>query len=136
MTATPVAPDAPIKLGEPVLRWTARAHSISEIETELARIWARQDLTVQTDGAPGRHIAARTSVMNLVVVARRPEIAERSAATIQMLTGRHPSRTIVIQSADPDGPSWLDARIEAHCIMPREDAPETCAETILSLIHI
>ena len=68
--------------------------------------------------------------MNLVVVARRPELAERCAATIQMLTGRHPSRTIVIQSADPDGPSWLDARVEAHCILPREDAPETCAETI------
>ena len=77
-----------------------------------------------------RHVAARTSVMNLVVVARRPELAERCAATIQMLTGRHPSRTIVIQSADPDGPSWLDARIEAHCIMPRPDAPEICAETI------
>ena len=68
--------------------------------------------------------------MNLVVVARRPEVAERCAATIQELTGRHPSRTIVIRSADPDGPSWLDARIEAHCVMPREDAPETCAETI------
>ena len=68
--------------------------------------------------------------MNLVVVARRPESAERSAATIQLLTGRHPSRTIVIQAADPDGPSWLDARIEAHCITPSADAPETCAETI------
>jgi glucose-6-phosphate dehydrogenase assembly protein OpcA len=68
--------------------------------------------------------------MNLIVVARRPEIAERSAATMQALTGRHPSRTIVIQSADPDGPSWLDARVEAHCVVPREDAPETCAETI------
>ncbi len=68
--------------------------------------------------------------MNLVVVARRPELAERCAATMQALTGRHPSRTIVIQSADPDGPSWLDARVEAHCIVPREDAPETCAETI------
>ena len=68
--------------------------------------------------------------MNLVVIARRPEIAERGAATIQALTGRHPSRTIVVQSADPDGPSWLDARVEAHCILPREDAPETCAETI------
>jgi glucose-6-phosphate dehydrogenase assembly protein OpcA len=68
--------------------------------------------------------------MNLIVVARRPEFAERCAATMQLLTGRHPSRTIVIQSADPDGPSWLDARVEAHCIVPREDAPETCAETI------
>jgi len=129
-TRTVVAPGEAIKIGEPVLRWTARAHSIPEIESELIKIWAAQDLTVDTEDAPGRHVAARTSVMNLVVVARRPEIAERCAATIQMLTGRHPSRTIVIQSADPDGPSWLDARIEAHCIMPREDAPETCAETI------
>ncbi len=126
----PVAPAAPIALNEPVLRWSARAHSIAEIETELARIWARQDLTTKIDGEPARHIAARTSVMNLVVVARRPELAERCAATIQALTGRHPSRTIVVQSADPDGPSWLDARVEAHCILPREDAPETCAETI------
>ena len=129
---TPATAETPpsIVLGEPVLRWSARAHSISEIETELTKIWAAQDLTVETDGEKTRHVAARTSVMNLVVVARRPELAERCAATIQMLTGRHPSRTIVIQSADPDGPSWLDGRIEAHCIMPREDAAEICAETI------
>jgi len=119
-----------IKLNEPVLRWSARAHSIAEVEQELARIWAKQDLSTEIDGAPGRHIAARTSVMNLIVIARRPELAERGAATIQALTGRHPSRTVVVQSADPDGPSWLDARVEAHCILPREDAPETCAETI------
>jgi glucose-6-phosphate dehydrogenase assembly protein OpcA len=121
---------APVRLGEPALRWSTRAHSIAEIESELARIWASQDLTTDVEGAPGRHVAARTSVMNLVVVARRPELAERCAATIQALTGRHPSRTIVIQSADPDGPSWLDARVEAHCVLPHEGAPETCAEMI------
>ncbi len=120
----------PMLLNEPVLRWSARARSIPDIEKELARIWARQDLTTEIEGQPARHIAARTSVMNLVVIARRPEIAERGAATIQALTGRHPSRTIVVQSADPDGPSWIDARIEAHCVVPREDAPEICAETI------
>lgn len=122
--------ESPARIGEPVLRWTARAHSIAEIETELARIWSTPDLTAEVEGEVGRYVAARTSVMNLVVVARRPELAERCAATIQMLTGRHPSRTIVIQSADPDGPSWLDARIDAHCVLPREGAPETCAETI------
>ena len=127
-----MAIETPSRIGEPTLRFSARAHSIAEIETELARIWATQDLRVHTDDENdgGRHVAARTSVMNLVVVARRPELAERSAATIQLLTGRHPSRTIVIQSADPDGPSWIDARVEAHCVLPREDSPETCAETI------
>jgi glucose-6-phosphate dehydrogenase assembly protein OpcA len=119
-----------VALNEPVLRWSARARSIPDIEKELSRIWARQDLTTKIEGEPGRHVAARTSVMNFVVIARRPEIAERGAATIQALTGKHPSRTIVVQSADPDGPSWIDARVEAHCILPREDAPETCAETI------
>jgi glucose-6-phosphate dehydrogenase assembly protein OpcA len=125
-----MAVEAPGKIGEPARRWSARAHSIAEIQSQLARIWSSQDLTTDVDGQPGRHIAARTSVMNLVVVVRRPELGERCAATIQALTGRHPSRTIVIQSADPDGPSWLDARVEAHCVLPRDDAPETCAETI------
>ena len=82
-----------------------------------------QDLAVRVEGETTRHIAARTNVMNLIVVARRPEFAEKCAATVQMLTGRHPSRTIVIQSADPDGPSWLDARVEAHCVMPRAGRP-------------
>lgn len=119
-----------LTLNEPVLRWSDRAHSIAEIEKVLARIWAQQDLTVDVDGEPGRRIAARTSVMNLVVIARTREVAERSAAIIHALTGRHPSRTLVLQSADPDGPSWIDARVEAHCVLPHEDAPETCAETI------
>ena len=68
--------------------------------------------------------------MNLVVVARQPEVGERAAETIQRLTGRHPSRTLIVLSADPDGPPWLEARIQAHCVLPREDAPETCTELI------
>ncbi len=119
-----------VTLNEPLLRWSARAKTIADVEKELSIIWAKQDLTTEIEGESGRHISARTNVMNLIVVARRPEIAERGAATIQALTGLHPSRTIVVQPADPDGPSWIDARIEAHCILPREDAPETCAETI------
>jgi len=133
---SPVA-DGPITVmpatpGEPVLRWRSRARSIEGIEKELARIWAQPDLNRDTDGdkLADRHVAARTSVMNLVVIARRPEIGERSAATIQRLTGRHPSRTTILSTADPDGPAWLDAQIQAYCVMPREDAAATCAETI------
>src|SRR5687768_14755986 len=118
------------RIGEPVLRWRSRAHSIEEIEKELTRIWSEPNLETLIEGEPGRHVAARTSVMNLVVVARQPEVGERCAATIQQLTGRHPSRTLIVSTADPDGPRWLDAQIQAHCILPREDAPETCAEMI------
>lgn len=119
-----------IHIGEPILRWSARAQSIAEIESEISGMWSAHHPQDGADDGSVRNIAARSSVMNLVVVASGPELAERSAATIQALTGRHPSRTVVIQSADPDGPSWLDARIEAHCVLPHPDAAETCAETI------
>jgi hypothetical protein len=116
----------------PSLRWSSRARSIGEIETELARIWSQPDLTIDADGdgVRDRHIAARTSVMNLVIIANRPELGERAAAIISMLTGRHPSRTLVVTSADPDGPSWLDARIQALCVLPGPGRPETCTEFI------
>ncbi|HEX5589607.1 MAG TPA: glucose-6-phosphate dehydrogenase assembly protein OpcA, partial [Candidatus Limnocylindrales bacterium] len=121
----------PPTVGEPVLRWSSRTRTIAGIEAELARIWAQAPLTTPgDDGEPERHVAARTSVMNLVVIARRPEIGEHAAAVIRMLAGRHPSRTLVLASADPDGPSWLDAQIQAHCVLPRADAAETCAEFI------
>jgi glucose-6-phosphate dehydrogenase assembly protein OpcA len=119
----------PIKVGEPELRWTARAHSIGEIESEISRLWSARHGGLQEADAD-RAAAARTNVMNLIVIAAGPELAERSAATIQALTGLHPSRTVVIQSADPDGPSWLDARIEAHCVLPHAEVTEICAETI------
>lgn len=118
--------------GIPLLRWASRARSIAGIEKELARIWAQPDLgtDVSGDGRPDRHVAARTSVLNLVVVARRPELGERCAATISQLAGRHPSRTLILSPADPDGPAWLDGQIQAHCVLPRKDAPEICAEII------
>jgi glucose-6-phosphate dehydrogenase assembly protein OpcA len=121
---------APATPGEPSLRWTSRARTIDGIERELARIWSIPDLTATVDGQDVRHVAARTSVMNLVVVARRPELGEHCAAIIAQLTGRHPSRTVICSPADPDGPAWLDARITAQCMLPRGGAAETCSELI------
>jgi glucose-6-phosphate dehydrogenase assembly protein OpcA len=123
---------APEVAGKPALAWRSRATTIDGIETELARIWSQPSLErdVDGDGIPERHVGARTSVMNLVVVARRPEVGERCAAIIHDLTGRHPSRTLIVAPVDPDGPSWLDASIQAHCVLPSETAPATCAETI------
>ena len=125
-----IMPDAPQVPGEPALRWSSRAHSIADIERELARIWSIPKLTAMVSGVEERHVSARTSVMNLVVVARRPEIGEHAAAIIQQLIGKHPSRTLILTSADPESRSWLDAQIQAYCVLPRADAAETCAEQI------
>jgi glucose-6-phosphate dehydrogenase assembly protein OpcA len=116
--------------GEPTLRWAGHATSVAEIERELGRIWALPQAMAARDGATERHVAARTSVLNLVVVARSPELGERAASTLAMATGRHPSRTLILVPTDPDGPGWLRADVRAYCMAPRADAPETCAEQV------
>ena len=126
----PLAP-APGTPGQPVLRWQSRARSIDAIALELARIWGSISLTAPgQDGGDERRVAARSSVMNLVVVAGRGEVGERAAAIIEGLTGRHPSRTVIVSQADPDGPAWIDAQIQAHCVLPSDTAPETCSELV------
>jgi glucose-6-phosphate dehydrogenase assembly protein OpcA len=125
-----ILPGIQVVPGDPTLRWSSQATTIPGIERELARFWAVPQARAAV-GAPGeRTIAARTSVLNLVVVARSPELGERAASTISMLTGRHPSRTLVLVPTDPDGPGWLRAQIRAYCMIPRVGAPETCAEQI------
>jgi hypothetical protein len=117
--------------GKPVLRWSSRAKSIHEIERELSRIWSSVSLTTQSEeGDPERRVAARSSVMNLVVIAGRGEVGQRVASVVEGLTGRHPSRTIIVSPADPDGPTWLNAQIEAHCVLPSPTSPETCSELV------
>jgi glucose-6-phosphate dehydrogenase assembly protein OpcA len=121
------APSAP---GQPMLRWASRAKSIEGISRELGRIWSSISLTAEGEEGEERRVAARSSVMNLVVIAGRGEIGERVAAIVDGLTGRHPSRTLIVTPADPDGPAWLDAQVQAHCVLPSDSAPETCSELV------
>jgi glucose-6-phosphate dehydrogenase assembly protein OpcA len=113
-----------------MLRWQSRAKSIDGIAAELGRIWSSISLTTEGPDGDERRVAARSSVMNLVVIAGRGEIGERVAAIVEGLTGRHPSRTLIVTPADPDGPAWLDAQVQAHCVLPSDSAPETCSEMV------
>lgn len=117
--------------GQPMLRWNSRARSVDAVATELAKVWSSISLTAPgQDGTPERRVAARSSVMNLVVIAGRGEVGERAASIVEGLAGRHPSRTLLVVPADPDGPPWLDAQVQAHCVLPSATAPETCSELV------
>jgi glucose-6-phosphate dehydrogenase assembly protein OpcA len=129
LRATPLN-DAPAAVGQPMLRWQSRAKSIDGIAAELGRIWQSISLTAEGPEGDERRVAARSSVMNLVVIAGRGEVGERVAAIVDGLSGRHPSRTLIVTPADPDGPAWLDAQVQAHCVLPSDSAPETCSELV------
>ena len=133
-------------------RWHVRARSLRECTAQLDAIWAGAAAASDTDklteteresalGDPrlsGRfdhhgsvRARMRTSVLTLVVMAPRPETAERAMAVINDLRQRHPSRAIVIAPTDPDGPAWMDAHIYAACQLTNRSDVEVCTEELL-----
>ena len=116
------------------------AHSVSEIERALAHIWAgaaapRADEGARKADEGEHHVAARSSVLNLVVVAGLRETAERCSATIAATAGRHPSRSLILSTVDLDGPASLDARIEALSVATPSGTAQSGAETIHVAAH-
>jgi glucose-6-phosphate dehydrogenase assembly protein OpcA len=133
-------------------RWQVRAHSVSECVAQLGQIWTTaaeeaedahisEELRGVAMGDPRlsghldtRHsvkVRTRTSVLTLVVIAPRPETAERALAAIGALRQRHPSRAIVVSPGDFDGPSTTDAHIYAECKLSAHSSAEVCTEQIL-----
>ena len=128
------------------------ARSIPEIESQLGKLWARAAATraeatahvaapvaapagAGTSDAGGSHVKARTSVLNLVVLAGDEETAERCAAAIAATAGRHPSRSLILSAVNPQGPAGLEARIEALSLTAAGGRAETGAETIRITAH-
>jgi glucose-6-phosphate dehydrogenase assembly protein OpcA len=125
-------------LGAPARQPSSIAHSVAEIEAALARGWAARRMAVAGAGASGEgepFVAARSSVLNLVVVAGRRETAERCAATIEATAGRHPSRSLVLAALDLEGPPGLDATVKTIAIPTTGGATRTGAETIFVSVY-
>jgi len=117
------------------------ARSVPEIEGQLGRLWAkaeaaraRTEAALAAAGEPsdagGNHVAARTSVLNLVVLAGDEPTAERCAETIAATAHRHPSRSLILSAVDPDGPAGFEARIEGFSLAAAGGRGTAGAETI------
>jgi glucose-6-phosphate dehydrogenase assembly protein OpcA len=135
------------------------ANSVPEIEGQLDKLWAQAAVARaeavkaetalvaaqaeaaaraaaalaaarESSDAGGHHVAARTSVLNLVVVAGDQPTAEKCAATILGAATRHASRSLILSSVDPEGPPGLEARIDALAIAAAGGRAETGAETV------
>ncbi|OGN86754.1 MAG: hypothetical protein A2X23_06180 [Chloroflexi bacterium GWC2_73_18] len=130
-----VAPLAPHGHGPSVSEahhWTERADSVAGVETALARAWAAAAAGPPAEEADGSVVLrTRTRVLTLVVVAQRPETAERALTAVARLAARHPSRAIVVGFGDPDGPAAIDARASVRCHLAPGAAREACVEHVL-----
>ncbi len=107
-------------------------HSLVEIESQLGLLWAGARRA--SEGGE-HHVAARSNVLNLVVVAGHREVAERCAATIAGTAGRHPSRSLILSMDDVDGPAGLDAHVQMLSLPKYAAGGETDAELIYATAH-
>ncbi len=136
------------------------AGSVGEVQSRLSQLWAhaaamrleaaraeQAALAAQAEAAArataalaaaeasdteGRHVAARSSVLNLVVIAGDRAMAERCAETIAGTAGRHPSRSLILSEEDPEGPPGLEASVEAVSV----NAAGRRADTGAEMIHV
>jgi glucose-6-phosphate dehydrogenase assembly protein OpcA len=134
------------------------AHSVAEVQDRLSELWARaaaarleaaraDEAAIQAQAeaaaraaaalaasqagdSEGRHVAARSSVLNLVVIAGDRATSEKCARIISGTAGRHPSRSLLISEVDPDAPSGLEAEIDTIALTSAGHRTETGAEMI------
>ena len=106
--------------------------TVPEIERVLGGIWASAR---QPAGLGEHHVAARSSVLNLVVLAGDRQSAERCAATIGGTASHHPSRSLILSEIDEKGPAGLEARIDVLSMASSDGRAQTGAETIHVTTH-
>lgn len=117
---------------EQIGTWEGTSVDVGGIESALNHLWKQAG---QHEAADGRQPPARTSVMNLVVYVPCEEDAARATETVSTLTGRHPSRTIVVV-ADPTAPtSSLDASVAGQCTARTPAYGRLCWEQITIKAH-
>lgn len=101
-----------------------------QAQVEAAARAAAALAAAQASDSEGRHVAARSSVLNLVVVAGDNATADRCAQIISGTAGSHPSRSLIISEVDPDAPSGLEASIDTIARTAGGRRTETGAEMI------
>ncbi len=106
-----------------VLDLGAQAHSIADIEPELAQLRRRAGAAAGEGVVP----PARAAVLNVVVHATRRVHAERAAVTLAELGARHPSRAIILLQSE--GPETEEVRLTCH--QRANGAGQVCYEQIV-----
>lgn len=96
---------------------------IARIERELQGVWS-------APVKPGEPAKSRVCTMNLVVIAKTRELAERYAPIVDEVTASIPARAIVV-ALEPDAPSAaLEGEATAVCSLAPGSGGALCSERI------
>ena len=100
---------------------------LHDVETELMRLWGPAAAQVGGPDVENPNVT-RIVLANLVVAARQGNAAGLQQV-LDIVTARHPSRTIVLQTTDDPGRE-VRAEVSALCHLPAPGLPQVCSERI------
>jgi glucose-6-phosphate dehydrogenase assembly protein OpcA len=100
---------------------------LHDVEAELMRLWGPAAEQVGGPEVENPNVT-RIVLANLVVAARKGD-GEGLQHVLDVVTARHPSRTIVLQTTDEPGRE-VRAEVSALCHLPAPGLPQVCSERI------
>ncbi len=108
-----------------VLAGQARAVDVPAIEHELTQLWK-----AAAEDTLGGQPVVRACVLNLVAYAPSQAVARHIDEVVSQVSGRHPSRSIIMLAEPGGGASEVQASISAHCRIAPEGGKQVCSEQI------
>ena len=108
-----------------VLGGQARPVDVAAIEHELTQLWK-----AAADDTLGGQPVVRACVLNLVAYAPSQAVARHINDVISQVSGRHPSRSIIIVAGRGARPARPQASITAHCQIAPEGGKQVCSEQV------
>src|SRR6188508_1060523 len=87
--------------------------SVEYVDAQLNELWRDVAEAVQAKG--GTHAVTTAHVLNLVVRAESEDAANEYSKDMQLITGRHPSRVIVMTANASAEDMPVQAWVSIHC---------------------
>jgi glucose-6-phosphate dehydrogenase assembly protein OpcA len=108
--------------------WEARDITVDDVERHLQRVLRELAVPSQHDGS--LYPPPRASVLNLVVHVDEEGEVERASEAMASLAIRHPSRTLLLETAADAPDDGLDAAIRTRCAHDPDGQSHLCFEEI------
>ena len=111
-----------------IAAWEEHDVSVADVERQLQRVL--RELAVPSEHGRPAHPPSRASVLNLVVHADEEGEADRASEAMASLAIRHPSRTLLLETAADAPTDGLDASIRTQCARAPDGQRHLCFEAI------
>jgi glucose-6-phosphate dehydrogenase assembly protein OpcA len=102
--------------------------AVEYVEAQLMELW--RDVAEAAQAKGGVHAVTMTQVLNLIVHAEDYAVGNAYIADIDMITGRHPCRVIMMYTDPHEAQMPVQAWVSIHCQVPPTGGRQVCCEQV------